>query len=339
MEMTKKERLLAAARGLTVDRPPCICPGGMMNMIFEDAMEACGAFWPEAHTDAEKMASLAMALRERQGFENFGVPFCMTVEAEAFGAEVNMGDKLTEPHVIDSMLASAADHVTMQEPDFESGRVKTVIDAVRIMSEAGTDYPVIGNLTGPFSVAGTLVDMTILLKEFRRKPAEVHALMAKIADFLAEFARRMVAAGADVICLSEPSGTGEILGPRWFKEFSVQYINRVMDGIDGAAKIVHICGDLSPVYEDLKDLHCDAFSCDSIVSLRSIRPHLPGKAVMGNVNTHALGTAPAERISRLAAKAIEQGADILAPACGLPSTTPIANVNAMVQAAMDAKRA
>ena len=333
MEMTKKARLLAVAKGETVDRPPCICPGGMMNMIFVDAMDACGCYWPEAHNDAEQMAKLAMALGERQGFENFGVPFCMTVEAEALGAVVNMGDKLTEPHVVDSPLASVAEYERIADYDFASGRLKVVLDAIKIMHEQSGDYPVIGNLTGPFSLAGTLIDMTTLLKEFRKKPDQAKALMQRLAALQAQFGQKMVEAGADVICLSEPSGTGEILGPRWFREYSVQYINQVMDGLPDVCKIVHICGDLASVYEELKDLHCDVFSFDSIVSVRAIKPYLPGKAVMGNVNTHALGTAPPERVATLTKAAVKQGVDILAPACGLPTTTPLDNVRTMVQTA------
>lgn len=45
---TEKERLERALRQEEVDRPPCICPGGMMNMITTDLMDACGVTWPEA---------------------------------------------------------------------------------------------------------------------------------------------------------------------------------------------------------------------------------------------------------------------------------------------------
>lgn len=51
MTMTAKERLTAAARRETLDRPPCVCPGGMMNMMFRDIMERTGCLWPEAHSD------------------------------------------------------------------------------------------------------------------------------------------------------------------------------------------------------------------------------------------------------------------------------------------------
>ena len=54
--MTEKERLERIFRHEEVDRPACICPGGMMNMITTGLMDACGITWPEAHTDAEMMA-------------------------------------------------------------------------------------------------------------------------------------------------------------------------------------------------------------------------------------------------------------------------------------------
>ncbi|MBQ7262758.1 MAG: methylcobamide--CoM methyltransferase, partial [Synergistaceae bacterium] len=104
--MGPRERLLRAAKGEETDRPPCICPGGMMNAIIRDIMEETGCPWPESHSDPRKMADLTLALYRAGGFENCGVPFCMTVEAEAMGAKVDMGDMETEPHVVDSPLSS-----------------------------------------------------------------------------------------------------------------------------------------------------------------------------------------------------------------------------------------
>ena len=46
----------------------------MMNMITTDLMDACGVTWPEAHTDAQMMADLALASYQHGCFENVGVP-------------------------------------------------------------------------------------------------------------------------------------------------------------------------------------------------------------------------------------------------------------------------
>ena len=37
--MNEKERLKKALHHEKTDRPPCICPGGMMNMITTDLMD------------------------------------------------------------------------------------------------------------------------------------------------------------------------------------------------------------------------------------------------------------------------------------------------------------
>lgn len=96
--LTPKERLQCALNGGKPDRPPCICPGGMMNMVTAQLMDEISVYLPHAHSDAGQMAALARAVYEKGCFENYGVPFCMTVEAEEMGAKVSMGSEVYEPH-------------------------------------------------------------------------------------------------------------------------------------------------------------------------------------------------------------------------------------------------
>ncbi len=331
-QMNPRKRLQAAAQRQVIDRPPCICPGGMMNMIVQDIMEKSQCLWPEAHNDALKMADLSYTLNEAGGFENYGVPFCMTVEAEAIGAQVNMGDLACEPHVDESLLLSSA-QVNMLNPlQINCGRVKTVLNAIKILRAKDTDVPIIGNLTGPISVAGMVLDMSVLLKEFRKAPENVEKLLSFISDNLTVFGQAQIASGADAVCISEPSGTGEILGPQYFERYTVKHINKILDALEVPVKIVHICGNLKSVYEILPQIHCDIFSFDAMVPIREIKDHLPDKSLMGNINTHALGTMPPEKIATLVKVAREKGIDIVAPACGLPVTAPLLNIQAMVRA-------
>ena len=223
MSMTPKERLMAAAAMQTLDRPPCICPGGMMNMMFRDIMEKTGCLWPEAHSDPEKMAGLAAGLYDAGGFENYGVPFCMTVEAEAMGARVEMGDLLCEPHVVDSPLENIKDWRTLTPLTADAGRVPVVLQAIRLLKARDDGVPVIGNINGPTSVSGELIAMEKLLPAMLKDPESVHGLMGFVADQLIAYGRLMLEAGADFICLSEPSGTGEVVGPKYFREFTVPY--------------------------------------------------------------------------------------------------------------------
>lgn len=331
--LTEKERLNRAFCHEEVDRPPCICPGGMMNMITVDLMESCGITWPEAHTNPEMMANLALASYEYGCFENVGVPFCMTIEAEEMGAEVTMGSECFEPHVTAYAADSVVEWEKLGKMDETKGRVKVVLDAIRILKDRNLDVPIIGNITGPISTASSVVDPVKFYKDLRKHKEEAHAYLNFVTEQLITFARAMVEAGADVIAISDPSGTGEILGPRFFEEYAVKYLNMLLDGIeDGKTKtIVHICGQMRSVYQQINMVHSNALSFDAIVPMKEARRNLGDRVLMGNVSTFALEFGDEEKVASLTKFCVESGSNIISPACGLGTKSPLRNIQAMLK--------
>lgn len=332
--LTAKERLEKTLRKEPVDRPPCICPGGMMNMITTDLMDLCGVTWPEAHTDPEMMAKLAMASFTNGCFDNVGVPFCMTVEAEALGAKVTMGSKIFEPHVTDYCIDSVAKWNTLSPMDHNSGRAKVVLDAIRIMKSKGLDAPIVGNIVGPISTASSVMEPVIYYKELRKKNKEAHEFMTFVTQQLIDFANAQIEAGADVIAISDPSGTGEILGRKAFEEFAVKYLNMLLDGIQQKhmGTIVHICGQMHSVYPQINMVHSDVLSFDSVVPMREARENLPDRILMGNVSTYTLEFGTPEKVAALTKFCRDNGSDILSPACGLGTKSPLVNIQAIAKA-------
>ena len=73
------------------------------------------------------------------------------------------------------------------------------------------------------------MEPVIFYKELRKKNKEAHAYMEFVTDQLIAFGKAQIEAGADVIAISDPSGTGEILGPKYFKEFAVTYLNKLLE--------------------------------------------------------------------------------------------------------------
>lgn len=331
--LTEKERLDKALHNEVVDRPPCICPGGMMNMITTDLMDVCGITWPEAHTDAEMMAKLALASYEHGCFENVGVPFCMTVEAEAMGAEVTMGTRNFEPHVTAYAADSVKDWKKLGRADMNKGRAKVVLDSIRILKGMNLSVPIIGNLVGPISTASSVVDPVPFYKELRKNREDAHAFMTFVTEQLIEFANAMIEAGADVIAISDPSGTGEILGPKFFEEYAVKYLNMLLDGIENknAGTIVHICGQMRSVYKQIDMVHADALSFDAVVPMKEARANLGDRVLMGNVSTFALEFGNEERIEKLTKFCVKGGSNIISPACGLGTKSPLANIQAILK--------
>lgn len=332
--LTPKERLHRILTQKETDRPACICPGGMMNMVTAELMEQVHIYLPEAHEDARKMADLAKAVYEQKCFENYGVPFCMTVEAENMGAVVEMGSKIVEPHVTAYAAEKLESYVELPAIDVQKGRAKVVIDAIRILREETADVPVVGNITGPISTAASVIDPNEFYKALRKKNALAHEYMEFITEQLIAYGKAMIEAGADVIAISDPSGTGEILGPKYFKEFAVTYLNRLIDGIrtEGVGVIVHICGRMNTVYQEMNEVKADALSFDSVVPMKEVREQLPDRVLMGNVSTYTLEFGEPEKIRTLTTYCVSNGSDIISPACGLGMKSPLKNIQAMLAA-------
>lgn len=336
--MNEKERLHKTLRGETVDRVPCICPGGMMNMIVEDVMDLTGAPWPDAHVDAEMMAKLSYGIYEHGGFENLGAPFCMTVEAEAMGAPTALGTKINEPRVTDYVIESAGECEKLSNIDVTKGRAKVVIDAIGLLSERHPNLPVIANLTGPISLASSLLDANVFYKEMYRNPAAIHSLLSLVTDNLIVFGRAQLLAGATVLAISDPSGTGEILGAKNFRTFVIPYLNRIIDELKPLASggtIIHICGRLKKIYPELVELHSDAISFDSITSAAQVKAHVTNKVIMGNASTFTIENGTFLDIEKTAKNCIRNSVDILAPACGIGAKTRLANIQMLVNAAKE----
>lgn len=336
--MTQKQRLLAALQRGAVDRPPVICPGGMMSVATVEAMEACGCFWPEAHCDRDLMLRLALAVYDHGGLENLAVPFCMTVEAEALGAAVELGDRLTQPRVIREPYASCRDLPAALSPIAAGARAQMVLAVMRDVAAARPEAPIVGNLVGPVSLAASLVEPERFFKEMIRDPRAVADVLERVTELLIAYGQEQIAAGADVIAIADPTATGEIVGPRFFERLVLPALSRLVAALrEHAPVIVHVCGDLTSLAPLLPALGANCLSVDAMVSLQHLRPHLPDMALMGNLDALLLEAGPPERIATWVGRVGLVHADIIAPACAVVPTTPLAHLQALALAVANEK--
>ncbi len=329
MMMTEKERLGAVLAGATVDRPPVLCPGGMMSAATAGVLRQTAG---NRHNDPAAMAEVAETIRAATGFENLGVPFCLTVEAEDLGSRVDPGGAEVEPRVAVYAAAQPAAVMARPLPPPDSpSRAAVVCDAIKLLAARHDDTPVIGNLTGPMSLATSLIDPLVFFRLLRKDPAGAHVFLDYLTEYLAGFARRQAAAGADAVAIADPTATGEILGPANFRTFVRPYLRRLARTIRaaGSGVIIHICGDATLLLEEIRDMGPAALSFDSVVSMRKAQTVLEGIPLMGNISTQILHRGTPERIGQAAKHALDSGVSILAPACGVSLQTPLANLRAL----------
>lgn len=326
-----KERLVRVLDGQEVERPPVICPGGMMNAAIVDVMTAHNHVLPEAHHTAEKMTDLAFDVHDLTGFENFGIPFCMTVEAEVLGSEINFGTLECEPKIQKEKYARAAEVDFLPLGSMEkNNRVGAVVQTIYNLHNKYPDVPAIGSLTGPVSTAASLVDPMRFLKDLRKDKENSHKVLTYVVGHLVEYASLMIENGATAISIADPTATGEILGPKMFAEYAVPYLNMLIDQIHklGVPVIVHICGKMDMVTPSCADLHGNALSVDAFVRLKNIKKQYNEITTMGNLSTILLQDGDASSVTKRAEQLLTDKINILAPACGLSTSTPLANIKA-----------
>ncbi len=187
-----RERLIRSLKKEKVERPPVICPGGMMNAAIVEVMNKTGHILPEAHHDAALMTALAWDVSENTGFENFGIPFCMTVEAEVLGSEINYGTLRCEPKIQKEVYESAAG--VEQKPLGAMGknkRVGAVVQSIYNLTHKYPDVPAIGSVTGPLSTAASIVDPMTFLKQLRKDKENSHRVLDYVTEHILEYARLM----------------------------------------------------------------------------------------------------------------------------------------------------
>jgi [methyl-Co(III) methanol-specific corrinoid protein]:coenzyme M methyltransferase len=330
--ISPKQRLLDTLARKSVDRPPVICTGGMMNAAIVDVMTKTGHTLPEGHFEAARMAALATDIHEETGFENLGIPFCMTVEAEVLGSEIDFGSLASEPKIARELFPSAKDVVFRDiRSMMAAGRISQVAGAAERLARLHPDQPVIGSLTGPISTAASLVDPLQFLKELRKERESAHRVLEYVSNFLICFAQALVESGATAICIGDPTATGEILGPRMFDEYAVTYLNKLIDGIHGTGVpvLVHICGEMKAVKPSIPLLHADAISTDAFVNLRLLKQEYPQLTTMGNLSTILLEGGDPEKVARRTETLVHEGIDIISPACGLSTSTSLDTIRAM----------
>jgi len=333
-DLSPKERIFRVFDKKAIDRPPVVCPGGMMNAAIVDVMKATGHTLPVAHRESELMAALSQDVNEHTGFENYGVPFCMTVEAEVLGSSVDFGTLTCEPKIQKEKYDSVS-NVAFTKPatDLHCGRVEIVSAAIAEISKKRSDTPVIGSVTGPISTAASLVDPMTFLKELRKDKENSHRVLEYVTDFLAAYATLLIESGADVISIGDPTATGEILGPKMFEEYAMRYINKLIDAIrkTGAPVIVHICGKLDAVKRYIPEIRAQAISTDAMVNLRILKEEYPSVTTMGNLSTYVLEFGDPEKVSKMTETLLRNKIDIIAPACGLSTSSAIENIRALTE--------
>ncbi|MDN5309533.1 MAG: [methyl-Co(III) methanol/glycine betaine-specific corrinoid protein]:coenzyme methyltransferase [Methanolobus sp.] len=330
--MNMKERFIKALKGEEVDKVPVV---SVTQTAIVELMDKTGAAWPEAHTDAQKMADLAMATYTECGLEGVRAPYDLTVLAEAMGCTVNMGTKNRQPSVTDHPYPKGLEGAAMPENLLAQGRIPVVLEAMKILREkAGNDFPVIAGMEGPVTLASDLASVKKFMKWSIKDQESFQQMLDFACDACIQYANALVEAGADVISVPDPVASPDLLAPETFNTILRPVLQRFADGVN-APMILHICGDVSPILEGMADCHFESISIEEKVKdLKAAKAKVAGKvSICGNVSSpFTLLAGDEAKVKADSKKALEDGIDVLAPGCGIAPDTKCSNLRAMVAA-------
>ena len=338
LQMTSRERVLAALRGEKTDCLPVICVN--QHATYEQ-MEKLGVSWPEAHNNAEKMAALAAGGSSLLGLDAVRVPYCQTIEAEALGAGVKDGGTKNLPS-IDTHPYKIGDEPELPADFLKRGRIPELIKAVRLLKESlGNKVAVMGGIVGPFSIATSLLGITDMLMASFKKPDSIRPYIELAEEAGTVLANALIEAGADIIVVEDMMASLDMISPKIFRNLAVPYQQTQIEKIQ-APTIIHICGKLDALMLDVARTGATAISVEHTVNV----PAALEKFAAENLNVPVIGAidpvktlfqGSPEDIKKEVLKAFEDGISLISPGCAVPPATPTVNIIAMVEAARGTK--
>lgn len=327
--MTSKERFLSGLYRKKVDR---IAVGNPTSVATVESMEACGAYFPEAHLDPHKMATLAATGYELLGFDTISPYFSVQQEAAAFGCDITWGSVDSMPD-IRSNLYDNPDQIEFGEDFLTRPPVATVLEALKILKqEYGDHVCLVGKVMGPWTLSYHLYGVQSFLMETILNPDKVRGFLDKLKEISVMFARAQFAAGADVVTLADHA-TGDLVGPKVYKDFLLPVHQEVTARINGPL-ILHICGKTIDRLSDIAQAGFQAFHFDSknnTVEAQQIAIQ-SNLLLTGNINNpDVLYSGTPDDVKNMVREAAKAGVEIISPECAVPLRTPNENLKAIVE--------
>jgi [methyl-Co(III) methanol-specific corrinoid protein]:coenzyme M methyltransferase len=318
-ELSPKERVLRLLRKEPIDTMPFFSG---MGMVVMPGIQKVGCKFAQIHTDANRMAMSAVWSARLMGFDCVVIPYDMTMESEAVGNQISLyedSEDILYPTIPHKKWKSM-DEVEIPQDIMERGRLPLLPKAIKIIKEEAPELPIGCWQLGPFTQAGQMLELDMILKAVFKEKKKVEELLDKLTEMIIELGKWLQASGCDYITLREPGVAADLLSPRTFKEIIKPRLTRILDAWK-SPKLLHICGQTDPLIEMMADCHADGLTVDIKNNIKESRKKLgPDVLLMGNVDTYKITCDPSTTKEEAIAHIkwiIDNGVDAVMPGCDL----------------------
>ena len=329
--MNQRQEILDLLSGKEITSRPSF--SGLIH-VTSAGLEREGLTFHEVHKDAKKMAKAAASTYKLTGFPSAVVPLDLYVEAEVLGAEIDYreNEQFEFPRVKKAKFHSGKEIITEVTEIIDTGRVKLVCDAIRMLKEdIGNDSVIGAWMPGSFTLMTLLVDPAKLFVEMKREPEMVHSALKQLSHSLSKVGLAYRNAGADFLTVHDMGGSPAFIGPARFEQFVLPALKDLIADLP-KPRVLSICGDTNKSMPLFAQIKADAISVDQTNDLASSRAVLGNETLLfGNIDPVAtLSLGSESEVRQAVAKVKEAGVDAVWPGCDLVLQTPIQNLSAMI---------
>ncbi len=274
------------------------------------------------------------------------------LEAEAVGCTVTFyeGDDTSIPgikpgnHIVH--VGDDLSRARLPNP-LKDGRMPVNLAAARQLRAAvGDDYWLRGAVSGPFSLAISLVGAEALFIAALDEPDWVHGVLAYAGRIIKEFSKAYIDAGVELIVF-DSQASPELLSPAMYEEFvlpvTTDYVAwAATQGVRDVPLIIG--GNTTPIAEVLTRTGANNLLCDFTADFDewSAVCQSARRSMRRNISPRLIETSTPDEIYEVALREAKRGRDLPGFIMGtavVPFGTPTENVLAVKRACLDAAKA
>jgi uroporphyrinogen decarboxylase len=320
--------------------------------IYEHKAWFIGSTPSAISRDPELLARAMLAEHEAVGADALTVGVDVyNLEAEAAGCAVTYyeGDDTSIPGI------KPGNHTVKPGDDVDFAPVPNPLTAGRMpvnLAAARTVRRVLGDrvwirgaVSGPFSLAISLVGAEALFLACLDQPDWVRRVLAYAERIIRQFARAYLDAGVELIVF-DSQASPELLSPAMYEEFVLPVTADFVawaatQGVRDVPLVIG--GDTTPIAETICRTGANNLLCDFTGDFGAwaATARAAGRALRRNLSPRLLETASPEKIHDVARGELERGRDLPGFIMGtavIPFGTPTRNILAVKQACLDAHR-
>ena len=337
-KLNSYERVMCVLEGKEPDYHPIV------PMVREWASKQAGVRFMDELENAEKHVHSQSYCAREFGYDSVLDLVGVHAESEAMGSILKISEgyppSVERPAVED--YKRDLPKLKLFDP-YKNKRLSMILEGIRRLKELfNGELPVIGYVQAPFRHASMLRGTENVMRDMVKQKENLRELceIALISEII--YAVAVISAGADIICVSDPTSSGDIVSKKNWEEWGLPLTTKLVSFIkrSGVKTILHICGNTEDRLESLASTGVDCLSLDEAVDFEKARKVLgPNYCLMGNISTNLMALGSPEGVEEATKEVIRKagkgGHLLVSGGCLFADICPAENMRAMVKAARE----